>query len=118
MDRSDTEGSAFLGAIAVAVEPFYHLLDTHGRLGRGRVALQVQPENQPYGFSFDRVDSEFFLDLLAAAFGFDDGVAQWRSGAVPEPLAGILGHGARNLPPIFLGGIFIEDADDLADHGA
>ena len=69
MDRPDAPGRAAARAIAVRVEPYGDGLDAH-RAGAA-VAFQEQPEDEPDGLGFDRIDGELLLDPAAAPLHLD-----------------------------------------------
>ena len=78
--------------------------------------MQIQLENEPDRFGFDRVDVQFLLDLRAALLGLNHLVAERSRGSVPEPLTRVLLHGPDDVLGVLLGLVFVEQGNDLAHH--
>jgi len=63
------------------------------------------------GLSFDDVNGELLLDLLSAAFGFNNFVAKRRCCPIPEALLGRLAHRTRRVLANLTRGVLVEDAN-------
>src|SRR3546814_9680122 len=64
------------------------------------------------------LDNENLLVFGPTPLGYFYAIDKGRSGAVPEPLSGILQHGSVNMFGIFAGLMFIEDIEHAAKHFA
>jgi len=66
----------------------------------------------------DRVHLQLLFGPSAALLGRDNAIAERRSRAVPEALAGIFPHGSQRVLRVLLGLILVEERHDLAHHHA
>jgi hypothetical protein len=114
VNAADAEGIAFACAISAGIEPFDDFF--YPKRARGPVAVQIELENEPYRFGFDRIDREFLLDLCAPLLGLHQPITKRSRGAVPEPLPGVLLHRADHVLGVFFGLILIEERNNLAHH--
>jgi hypothetical protein len=102
------------GSVSPGIQPFDYFLNTE-RTGSA-VAVQIQFENKPYRFGFDRINGELPLDLCAALLCFNKLVAQRHCCPVPESLAGIFLHRSDHVLGILLRLIFVKQSNDLSHH--
>ncbi|HEY4941002.1 MAG TPA: hypothetical protein VII56_06210 [Rhizomicrobium sp.] len=92
-------------AESAAIHPGRYVLDAHRPLGA--IALEKQPEYLPHGGGFPFLDFQTLLDFLAALFGLDGAIAEWRLRAVPKSLSGIFQHGPRDVLGSFFAAVLI-----------
>ncbi|KQP36066.1 hypothetical protein ASF25_14030 [Methylobacterium sp. Leaf100] len=78
--------------------------------------MSVEPEHQPHGLGFDRIDGEALLDPVAALLDLFEPVAQRERGAVIEALPGVLLHRPQHVLGVLAALVLVEHPDELAHH--
>nr|WP_233206688.1 hypothetical protein [Caulobacter sp. FWC2] len=116
VDRRDPPAPAVPGRYAPLIEIGRDRLDAHGT--GVFVPHQRQTVDQTDFVSLHRVDLELGLDLGSALLGADDLVADRRTRAVPEPLAGVLLHGAQCVLGVLPRLVLVKEVHDLTHHQA